>query len=36
MIADGRTRMVDYAVINADDGTERAFLAVMSAGFDSR
>lgn len=35
VIADGRTRMVDYAVINADDGTERAFLAVMSAGFDS-
>ncbi len=35
VIADGRTRTVDYAVINADDGTERAFLAVMSAGFDS-
>ena len=35
VIADGRTRTIDYAVINAADGTERAFLAVMSAGFDS-
>ncbi|HRY08392.1 MAG: diacylglycerol kinase [Actinobacteria bacterium] len=35
VIADGRTRTVDYAVIHAADGTERAFLAVMSVGFDS-
>lgn len=35
VIAAGRTRHIDYAVINAADGTERAFLAVMSAGFDS-
>lgn len=36
VIADGRTRQIDYAVINAADGTERAYLAVMSAGFDSQ
>lgn len=35
VIADGRTRMVDYGTVCAADGTERAFLAVMSAGFDS-
>ncbi len=35
VIADGRTRLVDYAIVTAGDGTERAFLAVMSAGFDS-
>lgn len=35
VIADGRTRAVDYAVIDAADGVQRAFLAVMSAGFDS-
>lgn len=35
VIADGRTRQVDYAVIDAADGTQRAFLAVMSVGFDS-
>lgn len=36
VIADGRTRMVDYATVTAADGTQRAFLAVMSAGFDSQ
>ena len=35
VIADGRTRTIDYAVISSADGAERAFLAVMSAGFDS-
>lgn len=35
VIADGRTRLVDYGTIDAADGTHRAFLAVMSAGFDS-
>lgn len=35
IIAGGRIRTVDYAVVRAADGTERAFLAVMSAGFDS-
>ncbi|MEZ5157271.1 MAG: diacylglycerol kinase [Candidatus Nanopelagicales bacterium] len=35
VIADGRTRSIDYAVINAADGVERAYLAVMSVGFDS-
>lgn len=35
VIADGRTRMVDYGTVAAADGSERAFLAVMSAGFDS-
>jgi diacylglycerol kinase (ATP) len=35
VIADGRTRAVDYAVIETADGTQAAFLAVMSAGFDS-
>lgn len=35
VIADGRTRTVDYATVTAADGTQRAFLAVMSAGFDS-
>lgn len=35
VVADGRTRLVDYAVVRTADGTERAFLAVMSAGFDS-
>jgi diacylglycerol kinase (ATP) len=35
VIAHGRTRSVDYGTVHAADGTERAFLAVMSAGFDS-
>ncbi len=35
VVADGLTRTVDYAVIDAADGTQAAFLAVMSAGFDS-
>lgn len=35
VIAEGRTRLVDYAVVQCADGTRRAFLAVMSAGFDS-
>lgn len=35
IIADGRTRSVDYAVVEAADGTRRAFLAVLSVGFDS-
>jgi len=35
VIADGRLRTIDYAVIAAADGTEAAFIAVMSAGFDS-
>ena len=35
VIADGRTRTVDYGLIDAADGVQRAFLAVMSAGFDS-
>ncbi len=35
VIAEGRTRLVDYAQVRCADGTERAFLAVMSAGFDS-
>ncbi len=35
VIADGRVRTIDYAVIAAADGTEAAFIAVMSAGFDS-
>lgn len=35
VIADGRTRDVDYGLITAADGVERAYLAVMSAGFDS-
>jgi diacylglycerol kinase (ATP) len=35
VIADGRTRTIDYAVIRSAGGAERAFLAVMSAGFDS-
>lgn len=35
VIAAGRTRTVDYGLIHAADGTVRAFLAVMSAGFDS-
>lgn len=35
IVAAGRSRRVDYAVVRAADGTERAFLAVLSAGFDS-
>jgi diacylglycerol kinase (ATP) len=35
VIADRRTRTIDYALIDAADGTQRAFVAVMSAGFDS-
>ncbi len=35
IIADGRTRAVDYAIVDAADGTQRAFLAVLSVGFDS-
>lgn len=35
VIADGRTRQVDYAVVRSSDGVKKAFLAVMSAGFDS-
>lgn len=35
VIAAGRTRQIDYGMIHAADGTSRAFLAVMSAGFDS-
>lgn len=35
VIADGRVRHVDYGLIDAADGAQRAFLAVMSAGFDS-
>jgi diacylglycerol kinase (ATP) len=35
VICEGRTREVDYGTVRAADGTERAFLAVMSAGFDS-
>lgn len=36
VIAAGHTRRVDHAVVRAADGAERAFLAVMSAGFDSQ
>ena len=36
VIADGRLRTIDYAVIAAADGTEAAFIAVMSAGFDQK
>lgn len=35
VIAEGRVREVDYGLITAADGEQRAFLAVMSAGFDS-
>lgn len=35
VIADGRVRNVDYGLIDTADGVHRAFLAVMSAGFDS-
>jgi diacylglycerol kinase (ATP) len=35
VIADGRTRTIDYGLIDAADGTRAAFIAVMSAGFDS-
>jgi diacylglycerol kinase (ATP) len=35
VIADGGVRPIDYAVIATADGTEAAFIAVMSAGFDS-
>lgn len=35
VIADGRTREIDYGLVRAADGTEQAFLAVVSAGFDS-
>lgn len=35
VIADGRTRLVDYATVQCSDGAASAFLAVMSAGFDS-
>lgn len=35
VIAAGRVREIDYGIIHAADGTTRAFLAVMSAGFDS-
>jgi diacylglycerol kinase (ATP) len=35
VIADGRTRQVDYGTIVTAEGTEEAFLGVMSAGFDS-
>ena len=34
-MVDGRTRTIDYAVIDAADGTQEAFVGVMSAGFDS-
>ncbi len=36
VIADARIRTVDYGLIDAADGVQRAFLAVMSAGFDSQ
>ncbi|MEI2785895.1 MAG: diacylglycerol kinase [Candidatus Nanopelagicales bacterium] len=35
VIADGRTRQVDYGMVRSSDGVDKAFLAVMSAGFDS-
>lgn len=35
VIADGRIRHVDYGRVQTSDGQQRAFLAVMSAGFDS-
>lgn len=35
VVVDGRTRTIDYAVIDAADGTREAFVGVMSAGFDS-
>lgn len=35
LVTDGRTRQVDVARATAADGTTRAFLGVMSTGFDS-
>lgn len=35
VIAAGRTRKVDYGVATTGDGQQAAFLAVLSAGFDS-
>ncbi len=35
VIAEGRTRQVDYGVVATSDGARAAFLAVLSAGFDS-
>lgn len=35
VVVEGRTRTIDYAVIDAADGTQEAFVGVMSAGFDS-
>lgn len=35
VIADGRTRRVDYGTLVVADGTREAFMAVVSAGFDS-
>ena len=35
VIAGGRTRNVDYGLVTTADGHQAAFLAVLSAGFDS-
>jgi diacylglycerol kinase (ATP) len=35
VIAGGQTRHVDYGVVTTDDDSRAAFLAVLSAGFDS-
>lgn len=35
MVSSGRWRAVDVGEARADDGTERAFLGVLSTGFDS-
>lgn len=35
VIADGGTRQVDYGVVTTSDASSAAFLAVLSAGFDS-
>lgn len=35
IIAEGHTRQIDYGIVRAADGTKRAFLAIVSAGFDS-